>query len=637
MYRFHNQKVDTGLFLQLQDLTTVLSRHAKLSFSFQNGAIIDLVHQQVSASRFWDHTAEDDRPYGYKTDIYLRTLGTLYFTSVPAFNDFRARATTTTLENFALQLVTLFEDIRLEEIIKRIRPGTKKAFQIRKKQLLHHFSHQLTANVTRSYETDELFCLIYLLLQADRPDPDFPQANAKQLHYLNAVKSLVFSVFDANTTSEVTNITEAIVQKLNTHYTDSKNIYFPFPIANIEHYTRNTLFDELTRTDALNNDDIEQVDEDKSDYFDEAFSTWHRENKNSTGKQNFLQFELEQGTKTSLMGGGARETEDGDQAFAAIQGASGKAKQQDYSKMETLEKKENTDEDSIQASIFGNENKYAVIRNKPSIQPSLQDKRVYEAYVEAISIYKKKLAKTLEATLEHKQTMPRNDLHYGRLAKNLLPIVTDKHPRIFYKKEQPAKELDAVFSLLVDCSASMHTKMAETKKGITLFHEVLKHLKIKHAITGFWEDASEGTDSIQPNYFHQIHSFTDSLYRENGPKIMQLEAEEDNRDGFSIRVATKELETRTEKNKFIIVFTDGEPAAANYHENGIVDTNKAVYEARKKGIEVIGIFLADGEIQENDDQMMQNIYGRERLMIPNITELPAYFTPLLKKLVLKTM
>lgn len=118
---------------------------------------------------------------------------------------------------------------------------------------------------------------------------------------------------------------------------------------------------------------------------------------------------------------------------------------------------------------------------------------------------------------------------------------------------------------------------------------------------------------------------------------MQLEPEEDNRDGFSLRVVTEELAARREKHKFLLVFSDGEPAAANYDQNGIVDTNVAVSEARKKGIDVIGMFLADGEIDEREDLIMKNIYGNQRLMIPSVDELPEHFAPLLKKLLLRTI
>lgn len=49
------------------------------------------------------------------------------------------------------------------------------------------------------------------------------------------------------------------------------------------------------------------------------------------------------------------------------------------------------------------------------------------------------------------------------------------------------------------------------------------------------------------------------------------------------------------------------------------------------------MFLANGQIDENDDNMMQNIYGKERIMVPDVSALPEHFTPLLKRLLLKAI
>src|SRR5699024_6546351 len=267
--------------------------------------------------------------------------------------------------------------------------------------------------------------------------------------------------------------------------------------------------------------------------------------------------------------------------------------------------------------------------------PSTADIQIYEQYVEEIEPLKRKLEKTIEKTIEHKKNEPRTGLAFGRLSKKLLPIVLEDNPRIFYKKDHDSKQIDAVFTLLIDCSASMHNKMEETKKGVVLFHEVLKSLQIPHSIVGFWEDAMEASPEYQPNYFHIVHSFADSFYDHHGPKIMQLEPEEDNRDGFSIRIAQESLLKRSENNEFLLVISDGEPAAANYSENGLIDTNEAVTETRKKGIEVSGHFIADGELNEQQETMMQSIYGKEHMLIPDVAELPGQFAPLLKRLLLK--
>ena len=634
--RWYETHLDTHLYLQFQDLTTVLSHISDVKFEFTHGSFIDVNGKRITGSSIWDATKEDIQKSGYKTDIYLRAIGTLHFSQLPAFQQFWHHAEDIQMTKFATQLVTLLEDLRLEEQIKRIRPGTSHDFFIRKTYLKQYFSSQLTVNVTRGFALDELFCLIYLLLQADGPDPDFSRSHQKQVDILDQIKSYLYESFSATTTHDVVRITMTIVNLLSDQYKDMINDYFAFPIFRWnESYERNTLFDELTRTDDVANHEHERVDSDNHEYIDETFSTWHRENKNTERKQTFLQMDLEVGTKTNLKGGGARETESGDQAFATAQGTSGKSKQRDYSQHETLEKYEEQQAGQGEAP-YGDENINATIMIKEPDVPTDEEQMLYDAYVAEIEPYQRQLAQTIHKMIEHKKSFPRTNLHFGRLSKNLLPIVTEEFPRLFYKKDQESNEFDAVFTLMVDCSASMDQKMAETKRGIVLFHEVLKQLNIPHKIVGFWEEATFGFDKQYPNYFHIIHSFSDSLYENNGAKIMQLEPREDNRDGFSIRVITEKMIIRPEKHKFLLVFSDGEPAAADYEQNGIVDTNQAVSEARKQGIHVIGMYLADGKITEYEDKIMKNIYGRERLMVPDVSDLPELFTPVLKKLLLST-
>ncbi|WP_373895726.1 nitric oxide reductase activation protein NorD [Virgibacillus sp. CBA3643] len=635
--RWDDSKIDTNLFLQLQDLSTILSDNAELKFEYRYGSFIDISNKRVTGSSFWDMNNQEMKEDGYKTDVFLRTIGTLAYSHLPTMKAYIEEVNESSLPGFATQLFTLLEDLRLEEIIKMNRPGTKRNFDTRTNYLKHYFETQLATNVTKSYPLDELFCLIYLVLQADNPDPTLPRANQQQLRQLEKLKPVLYSAFEAKSTNDTAKVAKQIWIPIEEAYKDMINVYFTFPIAHLENYEKNTLFDELTRTDELVNDDQEDVADENNEYFDEQFSTWHTENQNSDRQQNFLQFDLEVGTKTNIMGGGARETEDGDQAMGTIQGQSGQSENNDYSETETLEKQGSVEGKQTNKPVYGEENKHAVAIVKKADSPSTKDQLAYQEDVNKIEPHKRKLASTIEKALEHKMNAPRKDLVMGRLSKNLLPIVTDENPRIFYKKSEESKEIDAVFTLLVDCSASMHNKMDETKRGIILFHEVLNQLKIPHSIIGFWEDANDVKESYQPNYFHYIHSFTDSFYQNTGARIMQLEPEEDNRDGFSLRVVTEELAARREKHKFLLVFSDGEPAAANYDQNGIVDTNVAVSEARKKGIDVIGMFLADGEIDEREDLIMKNIYGNQRLMIPSVDELPEHFAPLLKKLLLRTI
>jgi nitric oxide reductase activation protein len=150
--------------------------------------------------------------------------------------------------------------------------------------------------------------------------------------------------------------------------------------------------------------------------------------------------------------------------MASVQGSSGESKQKDYSELESLDKKE-SNKGHQGESLYGEENKDAVKVVKAADAPSIQDTKLYRGFVEDIEPFKRKLANTIEKTLEHKKNAPRKDLVYGRLSKRLLPLVFDENPRVFYKKNQVSKEMDAVFTLLIDCSASMNNKMEETKRG----------------------------------------------------------------------------------------------------------------------------------------------------------------------------
>ena len=45
---------------------------------------------------------------------------------------------------------------------------------------------------------------------------------------------------------------------------------------------------------------------------------------------------------------------------------------------------------------------------------------------------------------------------------------------------------------------------------------------------------------------------------------MSLHPQDDNRDGVAIRIASERLLRRSHNQRFLIVFSDGEPSAYNY-------------------------------------------------------------------------
>ncbi|TFB24332.1 VWA domain-containing protein [Filobacillus milosensis] len=636
MIKFNNSVIDAKLFAELQDMATVLSKVPDLEFDYQFGHYIHVDERKISASHFWDHYETSERIAGYKTDVLLRALGTMRETNLEDWQNIHDWVEQSKLPNFTTELFTLLEDLRLEEKIRQSRRGTIPWFQSRSKTYTHYFKTQLDTNVTRNFPTDELFCMIYLTLTSTSPDQNFPRANRRQLNTLDQLKPLLFETFEAKTTREIVSLCMKVEQLIKENYSDAINRYFVFPVKHEGDFQNDLLFDELMRTDPLANDDQEDVD-DQDEVTDEKFSTWHRENENDDRKQSFLRYELEQGTKTNILGDGARETEDGDQAMASVQGISSESSEYDYSDYENLDEKKNEQQEG-EAGRYGKENLKATKHDIEPASPSLDEKELYKDFVSDVQSEKLKLKRTIDQALEHKQNAARDHLLTGRLSKRqLLPIILDEQARVFYKKDHESKEIDAVFTLLIDCSASMVNKMEETKRAAVLFHEVLKELKIPHSVIGFWEDGFESDDEEQPNYFHRVIPFEKSLDPKSGPTLMQLEPQEDNRDGYSIRIAAEELMHHQAEHQVLLVFSDGEPSAYNYSQNGIIDTHDAVLDTRKLGVDVIGVFLSDQTIDEEEAHMMKNIYGREHLLVQGLEELPDSLSFLLRKILLSTI
>lgn len=633
--KFNDQQVDSFLFMELSDLAKGLTKNADIEVDYSVQSYLDPFEKIVYVSHFWDHREKYETEQALKSDIYLRSIGNYYYTDFRDLGEFIEKTRHVKLGSFAKQLCILLEDLRLEDVCKKSRRGTKKAFEVRRRLYRKHFHSQLIIHKERSILTDALFNALYLSLTAQSTIEQIPSLSESLDRVLPFIESRVFQVFEAVSTTQIIRIALDVVDVLDEILEkDMLNTYFYLAELPYESIQEQSLFDELKRKSKLKNkDSIEDAKKGDEDVHGDKLPTWHSETSKPT--KSFLQFDLEQGTNTTINGDGAvREGEDGDQALAMVQGTSKKAKKNDYSKMEALEN-EREERNSIGDLTYGKENKYAVPIYQEARHPSLTEIEQYKKDRLDILLFQNKLKLMIQKTLEHKRTMPRSDLHIGRLNKKLLRIITDENPKLFYKKQEKSPDIDAVFTLLVDCSASMFDKMDQTKLGITLFHETLKSVRIPHKIVGFWEDTNEATKTVQPNHFYEVISFEHSLQQYTGPEIMQLSPEEDNRDGYAIRHMTEQLKKRNEKQKFLLVFSDGEPAAMGYERNGIIDTHEAVLEARKLGIEVINVFLSNGEIGEATQKTIQNIYGKYSVFVDKIEELPEQLYPLLKRLLLK--
>lgn len=633
--KFNDEIIDSMLMMELSDLAQTLTKRRDIDIAFAVQSYFHPAEQKIYISHFWNDRAEEDKLAGFKSDIYLRAIGSYYYTDFHQIAAFHDLVRTLHHQKFAKQLLMLLEDVRIEELVKRDRPGTKRYFRKRLNIYKKYYRDQLKASLDRGFATDALFAALYEMATATSPVLNVPEISVQIDELLPFVKEQVMNVYDANSTKEVSDIVLKTMRLLD-EVLKKDLIHTYFILPDLSEKDLHTLtFDDMKRKDRLQNQDaLDNVKKGDEDLHDEKMAVWHRET--STPTKSFLQFDLEQGTQTNLIDEHARQTETGDQALVIVEGSARQTQNNYYDEVNADEKLQKEAEQEIQQQL-GKENKHAKAYFLKANMPKEAEKSAYEKELQQLIVYKKRLQRIIQKTLEHKKTYPKQDEHFGRLNKKLLRLWTDENPKLFFKKRNPANDLDGVFTLLVDCSASMHDKMEETKRGIILFHETLKSVRVPHQIVGFWEDSANSTENNQPNYFKKVINFETSLSSSSGPEIMQLLPEEDNRDGFAIRHMTNELLARKEKQKFLLVFSDGEPAAYGYDQNGIVDTHEAVMNARKHGIEVLNIFLSAGAVEESKRKVMKTIYGKHSIMVQNITELPDVLFPLLKKLLQKTI
>ncbi|PTI24319.1 vWA domain-containing protein, partial [Staphylococcus warneri] len=405
---------------------------------------------------------------------------------------------------------------------------------------------------------------------------------------------------------------------LNEYYYIPKNLY-----ENIQQ----DLFEDLKRTDAANTDGKDQSQEENDAVTAEA-ETKVADSSSEGGA--YLEMELHEGENSEVVADNdtAREGDSSDD-MTDMMTKKGKGSQN------TLDREEGGFIGQNSAFALEGINQNVDIKWKvPDILPEYI--QAYEDVKNDVQFEIKDLIQIIKKTIEREHQDERHNLTKGRLQKNLINWFIDDQYKLFYKKQDLSQSFDATFTLLIDASASMHDKMDETIKGVVLFHETLKELNVKHEILAFNEDAFDSDETKQPNIIDEIIHYDYSTLKKDGPRIMALEPQDDNRDGVAIRIASDRLIRRSHHQRFLIVFSDGEPSAYNYSQDGIIDTYEAVENARKFGIEVFNVFLSQDPITEDIEQTIHNIYGQYSIFVEGVEHLPSLLSPLLKKLLLKS-
>ena len=194
------------------------------------------------------------------------------------------------------------------------------------------------------------------------------------------------------------------------------------------------------------------------------------------------------------------------------------------------------------------------------------------------------LVTEVQAIMETRKSYEMRGLKKGRLHSGSLYKLAVPNVDVFSRNTLPGHDPTMVIYLLVDMSGSMGigNRIGAARLATCVLGETCKTLQIKYKITGF-----SGDTRLAEHYII-------SDWDEDGlPNIAHMCEYHENRDGYSIRVATKDLELQSEERKILIILSDGVPAGGTGYggQEAIEDTKEAVIEARKKGLEIISIYF----------------------------------------------
>ena len=611
--QFNNETIDARQLMHYENLAKALTKNNRIMVTERKLMEFQPEEQTISISVFWRHREESLMHAGRLSDIYLLAEGFWKHFDVSVWKEY-VEERPAHLRKMLDQLLFCLEEFRLLESIQKRRVGTKRLFDQRVQTYIAFHKQQLIVNSQKGFLADAFISYLYISLYEGTMHVSghelFQQANA-----------IIEKAYDAIDTQNSVDIVYQLYYKLEDALKEDTlhEYYSLLTPSNLP--TKDFHYHQGVK-------ESEKGEEEKKDTIEEVFRTWHRENEQENGLH--LQYELEHGRDGVA-----------DQQLAAEEGREGHditAIGQGQSKGNEKQNKQLDSDQKDSAGLkkagkaFGKEHLQVVYEEKrANAQPTAEDKERLTHYRQEQAPFVKAFVDEMKKRMEQKKNDKRVNLSKGRLSSNQTVFWTEERPKPFYKKSAPSVELNAVFGLLVDGSASMQDKLEETKKAVLLFHDVLRKLKITHEIVLHYEDAYEASEKVQPNTFEWVHKLEDGQ-KDSGLQILSLEAHEDNRDGFALRWMGRRLEHRAEQHKFLLMFSDGEPSAFGYAQNGIMDTAEAVVELERKNISVLHLFLNDTEATEEQLDLFRLIFGKKTATAASLEKFSDETLRLLRKM-----
>lgn len=271
--------------------------------------------------------------------------------------------------------------------------------------------------------------------------------------------------------------------------------------------------------------------------------------------------------------------------------------------------------DALKADLAKSKSKYSYDIN--FVKSESGNKEDYNTISKEIKMLTRILTKQIKEIKTYNSGGKQSGLLTGKLdKKNLYKYKTDPH--IFYNNNYKLKEMDLAFGCILDESGSMSgEKVKNGRIVMILLHEVLSSLGINHSIIGHTSSGFHQSKIFKYYQFKEESTFTLS----KPYSLVQARARSGNCDSASLYYMESCMKHVKNKDKIVIIFSDGEPTECTDDE-----LKQQVRHMEKNGIHVIGVGINFDSIKE---YYPDNANGR------NLQEMVNIVVSILKRYVLE--
>ena len=251
-----------------------------------------------------------------------------------------------------------------------------------------------------------------------------------------------------------------------------------------------------------------------------------------------------------------------------------------------------------------------IIENHPQINLNLRKayQNIYNQYHLNINSYNSRFLQLLRAQVPVRE----NKYRFGAGIDS--KMMGDMKKRIWFRNTRGNEIPDMSVLLLIDGSGSMAGERRNSAMvSSVILHEVLKKQGIQHAIVE--HRAHYGEPEIDVNILVDFNA-----KEEEKLNIMQLDAENNTRDGLALYWAEKYINQKTFcDNKIIIVLSDGQPCHDYDGYFGPVankDTENAAKKILNRGTDIIAVALDN----DCDDDDISSTYNDLKEIYPHLVQ-----------------